>query len=486
MQPWSQPLLWKGAAAGAAGTDPYLGRVVLLMGYEGVNGSTGAPGMTDESPAAHGTATATGATISTAQSKFGSSSLNTVSASSGRITFPTSTDWVLGTAYGTPAMTFTIECWVRFNTITFANQPIILANWNTAGTLGWEIYVASSGNLTFSVTQNGTTILGQAFSAWSPTTGVWYNIAVDSDGLAARAYVNGVFGGSSGGGAVTFNPTQPLSIGSDATGSTRYLDGWVDEVRITKGYARYANVAGFTAPTTAYPRTVTATDPNFSSVVLLLGFEGPAGSPGSSHATMDESPNCKGAAPTVGGATIDTTIFKWGTSSIQFTPTPAGLSWNASTDWDFGAGNFTVECWVRFNTVTGTQNILGIWGVSNKFWNFSKSSTGQLSWHVSTNGTTDTAVVDATWGPTTGTWYHIAVDWDGTKTRVYANGVMLGSNVTAYTISASQPGGFPMTVADRTANGLNGWLDDVRVTKGVARYHNDSGFTVPSAAFPRS
>ncbi len=33
---------------------------------------------------------------------------------------------------------------------------------------------------------------------------------------------------------------------------------------------------------------------------------------------------------------------------------------------------------------------------------------------------------------------------------------------------------------------LIGWLDELRITKGVARYASDGGFTVPTAAFPRS
>lgn len=32
---------------------------------------------------------------------------------------------------------------------------------------------------------------------------------------------------------------------------------------------------------------------------------------------------------------------------------------------------------------------------------------------------------------------------------------------------------------------MNGWLDEVRITKGVARYSLDSGFAVPTAAYPR-
>lgn len=32
---------------------------------------------------------------------------------------------------------------------------------------------------------------------------------------------------------------------------------------------------------------------------------------------------------------------------------------------------------------------------------------------------------------------------------------------------------------------MNGWLNEVRITKGVARYSLDSGFAVPTAAYPR-
>jgi hypothetical protein len=214
-----------------------------------------------------------------------------------------------------------------------------------------------------------------------------------------------------------------------------------------------------------------------------MGFEGTviAG-----HGTMDESLNFKGVCPNVNNASIDTTTFKWGTSSIQFTGASSGMLFNAHTDYDLGSGNFTVECWVRFNSTTGQQNFVGPWlPGSSVNWALYKSATGQLSWHVSTNGTTDTPVIDATWGPTTGVWYHVAVDWDGTKTRVYANGVMLGSDTTARTIS----GGNGLAIgsnSNRSSLCLNGWLDDLRVTKGVARYHSDSGFTVPSAQFPRS
>jgi hypothetical protein len=104
--------------AASSGGDPYWYNVVLLDGFEGVNGSTGAPGMTDQSPSAHGTATAHGsAQISTARSKFGSSSLLNSGITSDYISWTGGTDFQFGSGK------FTVECWV-FPTLA-GNQPIV-------------------------------------------------------------------------------------------------------------------------------------------------------------------------------------------------------------------------------------------------------------------------------------------------------------------------------------------------------------------------
>jgi hypothetical protein len=89
--------------------------------------------------------------------------------------------------------------------------------------------------------------------------------------------------------------------------------------------------------------------------------------------------------------------------------------------------------------------------------------------------------------PALDTWGHIAIDKDATgKCRMYVNGVMLGS------VTPADSSMFDSTAAleigrlfGATAN-LSGWMDELRITKGVARYASDAGFTVPSAAFPRS
>jgi hypothetical protein len=97
--------------------DPHIGNVVLLLGFEGADASTGAPGMTDESPAAHGTGTAHGnAQINTAQFKYGAASLKCDGTGHG-LHFPPASppDWQIAPASGDQ---FTVEAFIIPNTTT--------------------------------------------------------------------------------------------------------------------------------------------------------------------------------------------------------------------------------------------------------------------------------------------------------------------------------------------------------------------------------
>ena len=244
MQPWSQPLLWPHPSG--AVNDPYFGNVVLLMGYEGTNGSTGAPGMTDESPSAHGTATrnSTGSTISTAQFKFGTSSLSTTDTSSS-IYFPDSNDWYFASS------PFTIEMWIYPTNIT--GPGYLVAQFQTS--LSWAFFV-QSGHLDWATSTDGSAINNDINAAGTIVLNTWHHVCIDFDVSKYRAYVNGVMGGSFTTVRALFNSTAPLVISSYSTAlNFNSFEGWIDELRITKGVARYASDAGFTVPTAAFPRS---------------------------------------------------------------------------------------------------------------------------------------------------------------------------------------------------------------------------------------
>lgn len=215
--------------------------VKLLMGFNGTNGSTGAPGMTDESPTARGTATANStAQISTAQFKFGTSSLSVTGVSNSCITFPDSADWDF--ALGP----FTIEGFFRFaaaptNALLVAQWPGGFAFWFEGGRIYFRPGLGTDA----------------VMYTWAPTLNQWYHIAVDRDAsLATRLYVDGVMVAKTTGYNANINGSSSvLMVGSLTPGGfgTYNMNGYIDELRISN-VARYGSDVGFTVPTSPYPR----------------------------------------------------------------------------------------------------------------------------------------------------------------------------------------------------------------------------------------
>ena len=183
--------------------------------------------------------TISNAQASTVQSKFGGSSM----------LFNGTTDYL--TAVDKPTLQlgtgdFTIEGWVYLTTGSTARGYI--SKGPSAATTGWELRFNAANFLRFEWTASflvGTTTI---------PTNTWTFVTVVRSGTATgnvKLYVNGALYATSSV-AVTdnFNQTDPLRIGIDRAG-TAFFPGYTDEVRITKGIARYT--AAFTPPTAPFP-----------------------------------------------------------------------------------------------------------------------------------------------------------------------------------------------------------------------------------------
>jgi len=205
----------------------------LLLHCDGTNASTT---FTDSSSAAH-TMTANGnAQVSTAQSKFGGASL-LCDGSGDYVSSPNSTDWNLG---GAGAGDFTIDFWIRFNSVAAAYG--LVATGNFGGT-GWTFYFVntSGGQLRL---YNGS----ESVIAWAASTNIWYHVALVRSSSTITCYIGGTSIG-------TFtdldmnNDSGALRVG-DGGDSGSSFNGWMDEVRISKGIARWT--ANFAPPSGAY------------------------------------------------------------------------------------------------------------------------------------------------------------------------------------------------------------------------------------------
>jgi hypothetical protein len=150
----------------------------------------------------------------------------------------------------------------------------------------------------------------------------------------------------------------------------------------------------------------------------------------------------------------------------------------ATTDlYAFGSGDFTVEMWI-YQTGSGTFGLYDTRpnNTNGAYLNIS-STSGQLEVYVSSSSILLAGTISLN------TWTHIAVSRSGTNLRGFINGTQVGSTVTNSTVllgSAQRPvigaSGFNVTQFN-----FNGYIDDLRVTKGYARY--TANFTAPTSAF---
>ncbi|MBZ9926790.1 LamG domain-containing protein [Mesorhizobium sp. BR1-1-4] len=206
--------------------------VVVLLHGDGANGSTT---ITDSSPSPK-TFTANGtAQISTAQSLFSSGG-------SIRLTNGT-TDYISAAANAAFALPgdFTIEFAVRFNTAPATDRNIFHTNINS----GWAIYqTTTAGSWQFAKAGVSSEL---AFS-WSPTTAVWYRLACSRTSNVLKIFIDGSQVAS--GASSTSFLQSGLWFGRDLALS-RYIDCWVEEIRITKGVGRYS--ANYTPRTYPFP-----------------------------------------------------------------------------------------------------------------------------------------------------------------------------------------------------------------------------------------
>jgi len=217
-----------------------------------------------------------------------------------------------------------------------------------------------------------------------------------------------------------------------------------------------------------------ATDPNFANVSLLLHMDGADGS-----TTFTDNSSIAHTVTPNGNAQIDTAQFKFGGASGIFDGTGDFLQISDHSSLDLGTGNFTIEGWVRPNA-TGIQGIIGKGDpTTTSGWALFFNSGPNL--HVFQNGIYRCT---SNSNQSTGTWYHFAAVRNGTTWTLYIDGV---AQTTTGTSSDNLDNAANLRIGGQltgVGGDFNGWLDDIRITKGVARY--TSNFTPPTSAFPNS
>ena len=177
-----------------------------------------------------------------------------------------------------------------------------------------------------------------------------------------------------------------------------------------------------------------------------------------------------------GGAKLSTSIKKFGTASLVLDGTGDYVTHPTAPDFAFGTDPFCVEMWVYRTGGSGAIQVLADFRSSNPqvVPTLYLSATNYYP-SLTVNGAT---VITGTTTVPLNTWTHIAVAKSGTSTKIFMNGSQQGST---YTDSNSYIQG-PLTIGARFdgTTAFYGNIDDLRVSKGVARY--TTTFTPPTVA----
>lgn len=439
---------------------------LLLLG----NGADASTTVTDSGPDKRTVTVLGNAQIDTAQSKFGGAS----------ILFDGTGDYLtLNDEPGLQLNTgdFTIEFWVRLNstaaTATIVNKAL------TTGNSQYRIYfdstVSKFGAYTRDAASTGNLVCTSPSTA---TTGVWYHIAFVRSGDNFTLYQDGSPSTVQTRSGALFTSAETVSIAGNSNGGVA-LNGWLDDIRITKGVARYT--ASFTPPTAELETGTAPGERYFSSVGLLLHCDGTD----ASTTFTDKSANAY-TVTAVGNAQVDTADSKFGGASALFDGTgdyltvPNATPINVS---DATPTNWTVELWIKLSSAASNviiaQQATGTGSYPWQLW--FESSTNKFGFRGFNAGAGSSYAMQQTGTSTTGVWYHLAGVRDGNTFRFFVDGVANGTaTLSGALFSTTQTLSFG--AANNGSAPLTGWLDDIRFTKGVARYTGT--FTPPAAAHP--
>jgi hypothetical protein len=540
-----------------------------------------------------------GGSVSTANKMFGNSSLYFTGATSATNIIQSQAN-PSSVNFGTNA--FTLEAWVYPVSLT-NNRAAIMALKNpssgpTITDLAFFWYLSGSASQATSMVLEFDT---QAItvSATAPfTMNTWSHIAVIRSGATVLFFLNGTKLTTINTAPPTSGTSVPLPAGSTLqiggltySGTSSNFGGYMDELRITNGTARYT--ANFTVAALPFPSSqdatpiwvsngtigggqqlsnvavqLSATSPNTTITYSLASGSLPVGMTlnsnglisGTMPAATSDTPyvftanaTAKGITTTSNTLTIvdyftpsdtfyantvallhfdslsnsvvdgsfvkntyTTTVngytsnvqVKFGNAALALTganTTVAPVTSQANPNgFNLGSNNFTIEAWVYpkglLQCANGTWRgmIMNLKSLSNTlsltddvftFWLTGTSATAITGITIDgyeVNGTTANVNLTGTVSVPVNQWNHIAFVRNGSTSTFFLNGTSVTATGTNITTAFAFPAGVQFNVGGLPYVGfsanLNGYIDDVRVTNGIARYSGN--FSPPTGPFP--
>ena len=448
------------------------------------------------------------------------------------LSVPDSPDWAFGNG------DFTIDLWVYPENLSPGNSQYLVTQWGN-GLLTW---IMNGGIVSVRV---GGASQDLTSSEPLPNANQWYHIAVVRSSNIITLYINGTAAGSQDVGNLSItNSTSALTIGMIVTPNSNWFEGYMDEIQISKGIARWTS--DFTPPSESYGGGGLFYKQSNGAVTGLTG--GSSGGGGSLWSQNEDNlyyatgnvgvgTEEPGEQLTVGGAislkeqdSVNTPPTEYGTiylkagsfsydsqtklmlhgdgtvadftddsdsdhnvtaigdatqssaqsksggKSMKFDADGDYLTLSDSSDWNFGTGDFTIDFWWYFESKGD-----GIYGfTSNYAYQFlwRKGQNAFFLWDGDQNQFWSPA-----WNPSEDQWYHLAFVREGNTFRIFIDGTELDStDVSGLSFSHPSDSTPGLCVACGWNSGqhqLKGYLDEFRISKGIARWTSD--FTPPDS-----
>lgn len=441
-------------ASGGSGVsgDPDFADVSLLLDGDGTNGANNST-FTDSSSNNFGV-TETGDVAQGSFSPYAASSPLDITTDGGSGYFNGASYLSTQTLSGISAsQEFCIEAWIYLPSSVGLSG--IFGGSNSTGGAGLRIdgseieFVAS--NVAVLVSSPAGTI----------TVNTWHHVAVTRDASTEiRLFVDGAVVDNT-------NSTRSFPGGTGRVGA-RYISGTIDQ-KLT-GYISDLNyvVGDVVYNSNFVPPTVPIQNTN--NTELLLNFQ---------DAGIYDLAG-KNNIETVGNASVSTAQKKYGTGSLEFDGSGDRLAARENgTDFTFGTGDFTIECWVYID-----QNL-----TSFIFdWRKQAGNQGRMPSLYIESGVLKfySAGLRITSNSITGRlnqWLHVALVRSSGQLKLYVDGTQEGTNYADSNAYISPQDGNVYIGGRPDGYAFDGYIDDFRITKGVARY--TSNFTPPTAALPK-
>lgn len=178
-------------------------------------------------------------------------------------------------------------------------------------------------------------------------------------------------------------------------------------------------------------------------------------------------------------------ITKIGNKSLMFDGVDDYLTIAASSDFAFGTGNFTIECWFYKKTTTNAYPIIigksGSWTTNNWFLSDVRSGDNPTKFTFwCYNISSSAAILTSTTVVVPNTWYHLAVCRSGTTINLFVNGILESTITSSVSIDGGTTTALNVGGTASAANDIVGSLQEVRISN-IARY--TSNFTPPIQRF---